>query len=109
MIKITAKNGKLNAEMKGSAFEILGEAIEITKAFYTSFNKYLPNFGDFYLHKINTELKENENEEPTDLEKELVEIIKDIRKVMAEDIEEGEEKNEEDNSVHSRHKRHRRH
>lgn len=54
MIKITAKNGKLNAEMKGSAFEILNEAVEITKAFYTSFNKDLPNFGDFYLHKINS-------------------------------------------------------
>ena len=108
MIKIKAKNGELNAEMKGSAFEILDEAIEITKAFYRSFNKHLPNFGDFYLHKINKELKENENEEPTDFEKELVKIIEDMRKAMAEDFEEGEEENEEDNSVHPRHKRHRR-
>lgn len=110
MIKITAKNGKLKADMKGSAFEILDEAIVITKAFYTSFNKKLPNFGDFYLHRINAELKEIENEEPTDFEKELVKIIEDMRKVMAEDIEEeGEEENEEDNSVHPRHQRHRRH
>ena len=109
MIKITAKNGKLNAEMKGSAFEILNEAIEITKAFYTSFNKHLPNFGDYYLHRINTELKEIENEESIDFEKELMEIIEDMRKVMAEEIEEeGEEENEEDSSVHPRHQRNRR-
>lgn len=109
MIKITAKKGKLNVEMKGSAFEILDEAIVITKAFYTSFNKHLPNFGDYFLHRINTELKEEENEEPTDFVKELTEIIEDMRKVMAEDIEEeGEEENEEDNSIHPRHQRHRR-
>ena len=88
MIKITAKNGKLKGEMQGNAFEILNEAIEITKAFYTDFNKHLPKFGDYYLHRINTELKEEENEEPTDFEKELVKIIEDMRKVMAEEIEE---------------------
>lgn len=108
MIKITAKNGKIKGEMKGNAFGILNEAIEITKAFYKDFNKHLPNFGDYYLHRINTELKEIENEEPTDFVKELMEIIEDIRKDMAEDIEEGEEENEEDNSVHPRHQRHRR-
>lgn len=109
MIKITAKNGKIKGEMKGNAFELMNEAIEITKAFYITFNKKFPNFGDFYLHKINTELKEIENEEPTDFMEELMEIIEDIRKGMAEDIkEEGEEENEEDNSVHPRHKRHRR-
>lgn len=108
MIKITAKNGKLNVEMRGSAFEILNEAIAISKMFYESFNKKLPNFGDYYLHRINTELKEIENEEPTDFVKELTKIIEDMRKVMAEEIEEGEEENEEDNSVHPRHQRHRR-
>ena len=109
MIKITAKNGKLKAEMRGSAFEILNEAIVISKTFYESFNKQLPNFGDYYLHRINTELKEIENEEPTDFVKELTDIIEDMRKVMAEEIEkEGEEENEEDNSVHPRHQRHRR-
>ena len=109
MIKITAKKGKLNAEMKGSAFEILDEAIEITKAFYTSFNKHLPNFGNFYLHRINTDLKKEENEEPTDFEKELMEIIEDVRKAMAEEIEEGEEENKEDSPIYPEHKRHRRH
>jgi hypothetical protein len=82
MIKITAKNGKIKGEMKGDAFEIMNEAIEITKLFYKDFNKHLPNFGDFYLQRINTELKELENEEPTDF------VIEDMRKDMAEDIEE---------------------
>lgn len=109
MIKITAKNGELKGTMKGNPFEILNDAIAITKVFYTSFNKRLPNFGDYYLHLINENLKENENEEPTDFVKELTEIIEDMRKVMAEDFEEeGEEENEEDNSVHPRHQRHRR-
>jgi hypothetical protein len=108
MIKITAKKGKIKGELKGDAFEILNEAIEITKAFYKDFNKHLPMLGDYYLHRINTELKEIENEEPTDFVKELMEIIEDTRKDMAEDIEEGEEENEEDNSVHPRHQRHRR-
>ena len=110
MIKITAKNGELKAEMKGSPFEILNEAIAINKMFYTTFNKKLPKFGDFYLHKINTELKEIENEEPTDFVEELMEIIEDIRKDMAEDIEEeGEEENEKDSPIYPEHKRHRRH
>jgi len=110
MIKIKAKNGELKAEMKGSQFEILNEAIEITKMFYTTFNKKLPNFGDFYLHRINTELKEIENEESIDFEKELMEIIEGARKVMAEDIkEEGEEENEKDSPIYPEHKRHRRH
>ena len=109
MIKIKAKNGELKAEMKGSPFEILNEAIVINKMFYTTFNKKLPKLGDYYLHKINTELKEIENEESIDFEKELMEIIESARKVMAEDIEEeGEEENEEDNSVHPRHQRNRR-
>jgi hypothetical protein len=109
MIKIKAKNGELKAEMKGSPFEILNEAIVITKMFYTTFNKKLPKLGDYYVHKINTELKEEENEEPTDFEKELVEIIEDVRKAMAEEIEEGEEENEKDSTIYQEHKRHRRH
>lgn len=108
MIKITARNGELKGEMKGNPFEILNEAIEITKVFYKTFNKRLPNFGDYYLHLINEKLQENENEETTDFVKELTKIIEDMRKVMAEEIEEGEEENEEDNSVHPRHQRHRR-
>jgi hypothetical protein len=77
-----SKKGEIKGEMKGNAFEIMNEAIEITKAFYITFNKKFPKFGDFYLHKINTELKEIENEEPTDF------VIEDMRKDMAEDIEE---------------------
>jgi hypothetical protein len=109
MIKITAKKGKINGELKGNAFEILNEAIEITKAFYKDFNKHFPMFCDYYLHRINMELKEIENEEPTDFEKGLMEIIEDMRKVMAEEIEEEGEENEEDNPVHPRHQRNRRH
>jgi hypothetical protein len=108
MIKITAKKGKIKGELKGDAFEILNETIEITKAFYKDFNKHLPMLGDYYLHRINMELKGIENEEPTNFEKGLMEIIEDMRKVMAEEIEEeGEEENEEDHSVHPRHQRHR--
>ena len=110
MIKIKAKNGELKAEMKGSPFEILNGAIVINKMFYTTFNKKLPKLGDYYLHRINTELKEIENEESINFEKELMEIIEGARKVMAEDIkEEGEEENEEDSTIYPEHKRHRRH
>jgi Mg2+ and Co2+ transporter CorA len=109
MIKITAKKGKIKGEMKGNAFEIMNEAIEITKAFYITFNKKFPKFGDYYLHRINTELKEIKNEEPTDFVKGLMEIIEDMRKDMAEDIEEEkEEENEKDNPIYPEHKRHRR-
>lgn len=95
MIKIKAKDGELKAEMKGSPFEILNEAIVINKMFYITFNKKLPKLGDYYLHRINTELKEIENEESIDFEKELMEIIEGARKVMAEDIEEeGEEESQ---------------
>lgn len=110
MIKIKAKDGELKAEMKGSPFEILNEAVVINKMFYTTFNKKLPKLGNYYLHKINTELKEIENEESIDFEKELMEIIESARKVMAEDIKEkGEKENEKDSSIYPEHQRHRRH
>ena len=104
-----SKKGKIKGELKGDAFEILNEAIEITKAFYKDFNKHLPMLGDYYLHRINMELKGIENEEPTNFEKGLMEIIEDVRKAMAEEIEEGEEENEKDSTIYQEHKRHRRH